>query len=394
MDMLSDYLEFTHRSESPDAYHKWTCLSMISGIIGKKCWLNFNYFSIYPNMYLVLVSLPGVGKKSTSMRIGKKMVTDSGSEICITQDALTPQALMIEMEDAFRTIETPNKKLYSSSSLTLFSSELVTLLGAGAGMVEFLTDIYDSDKSFEYKTKNAGKLTIDNPCLNVIGCATTETFSNKILQDAVAGGFISRAVVVYANDAKVISPFEMPSKSALTARARVVSRYAQIGELYGEILFSTAAKDHFETWYTKTFSEMAKNKTGMEFDSRLHVHVARTAMLLALSDISTIIELKHLEYAIEMLNEVAHYMKLVRMSAGASKYSESQLKILSAINTFGSVAEEDILTLFMGDTTIEEFGEQMELMMRVGYIKLEVDNHKRYFVITPKGIELFESYGG
>ena len=177
--MINNYLKFTEFSESPQAYHKWTYLSMVSGIVGKKCWINFNYFTVYPNLYIILVSLPGEGKKSTALRIGHKMVQDSDAEVIVTMDSLTPQALMIELEESYRIFTTPNNKTFGSSSMTLFSSELVTLLGGGAGMVEFLTDIYDSAKSWEYKTKNKGKLTIKSPCLNVISCVTTEVFSSS-----------------------------------------------------------------------------------------------------------------------------------------------------------------------------------------------------------------------
>jgi len=394
MKIFDDYLKYTEFSESPQAYHKWTCLSMISGIVGKKCWVKFNYFTVYPNLYLILVSLPGVGKKSTALRIGEAMVKESTADIAIQRDSLTPQALMIELDESYRMFETPSKKMFGSSSMTVFASELVTLLSGGPGMVEFLTDIYDSGKSFEYKTKGAGKLEIKSPCLNVMGCVTTDIFSNKILQDAVSGGFISRSIVVYANDPKVISPFKMPPQDALDARQKVIDRFSDMKDLYGEVVFTNEARDYFETWYMDEFTPNAAVKNNLEFNSRKHVHVAKCAMLLALSDLTTIISLTHLQSAIDMLNEVEHYMKLIHMSAGAAAHSETLLKILSTINTYGEVDEVDILTLFLGDTSLEEFQEQIELMIRVKYITIVADDDRRFFKITPKGTELFLNYGG
>jgi len=392
MKIFDDYLEYTIHSESPEAFHKWTCLSMISGIVGKKCWIKFNYFTVYPNLYLILVSLPGVGKKSTALRIGEAMVKESEADIVIQYDSLTPQALMIELDESYRMIETPSKKMFGSSSMTVFASELVTLLGGGPGMVEFLTDIYDSGKSFEYKTKGAGKLEIKSPCLNVMGCVTTDIFANKILQDAVAGGFISRSIVVYANKRKAISPFEMPPPEAIKARQRVIDRLSAVKDLFGEVVFTNEAKDVVETWYDKEFNPKDDVQKNLEFNSRKHAHVAKTAMLLALSDLTTIIDVKHLDEAIDLMDEVEHYMKLVHMSAGAAEHSETLLKILSTINTYGKVDEVDILTLFLGDTSLEKFTEQIELMIRVQYITLVMEGNKRFFKITPKGSELFMNY--
>jgi predicted transcriptional regulator len=96
-----------------------------------------------------------------------------------------------------------------------------------------------------------------------------------------------------------------------------------------------------------------------------------------------------------MLDEVEHYMRLVYMSAGAAQHTEISLKILSSINAYGEVDEVDILTLFLGDTSLEEFQERIELMIRVNYITIGVtDDNKRVFQITPKGQELFMNYGG
>ena len=61
--ILKEYLNYTSQSESPESYHIWVFLSMVAAIIGKKTWIKFNYFNTYPNMYVILVSLPGVGKK-------------------------------------------------------------------------------------------------------------------------------------------------------------------------------------------------------------------------------------------------------------------------------------------------------------------------------------------
>jgi hypothetical protein len=304
---------------------------------------------------------------------------------------------MIELEESYRLIETPNKKMFGSSSLTVFSSELVTLLNGGVGMIEFLTDIYDSGSSFDYKTKGSGKLEIKSPCLNVMGCVTTDIFSKKILQDAVSGGFISRSIVVFGNKKAKISPFKFPPLDAVEARQRVIDRLSKVKDLYGEVVFTNEAKEFFEEWYMNYDGDGSATKVSnaIEFNSRKDANVAKTAMLLALSDLTTIIAVQHVKTAISMLDEVEHYMRLVYMSAGAAQHTEISLKILSSINAYGEVDEVDILTLFLGDTSLEEFQERIELMIRVNYITIGVtDDNKRVFQITPKGQELFMNYGG
>jgi len=394
MNIIEEYLKYTCFSESPQAYHKWGCLSTIAGIIGKKCWIEFNYFTTYPNIYIILVSLPGVGRKSTTIAISEAMVRESEALINIKRDSLTPQALMIDMAEAYVSYEAPDGTKYGSSPLTIYSNELLSLLNSGMGMVEFLTDIYDSKDSWEYKTKNKGSLIVDSPCLNVIGCMTTDVFASKILREAVAGGFMSRSVIVYANDMKPISPFQKPTGDALAARQRVIDRFSEIKNIYGEVLFTVEAKDIYEDWYLTEFAPNSLIKKNMEFKSRKHIHVAKAAMLIAIGDLTTTIQLKHLTQAFELLDEVEHYMRLVHMASGGSKYSESQLKLLASINTFGEVTEKELLSVYMGDMTLEEFKEQIELMLRVEFVTVGINKDEETCLrITPKGTEIFLNYG-
>lgn len=390
--ILEDYLEYTKHSESPESYHVWTYLSMVSAIVGKRCWMEFNYFNVFPNMYIVLVSLPGVGKKSTAIRIGEKCLTDADVNVTITRDAITPQALIIELEEALSIFDTPGGKKYASSSLTVFSSELVTLIGGNVSMIEFLTDIYDSGKIWEYKTKGSGKFTITNPCLNVISCVTTDIFCNRIVKDAVSGGFISRSLMIYDPHIKVISPFAMPSSKELAARERVVERFQSIADIYGEVTFTKEAKDYFEEWYHTEFSKLKKTTQHIEFNSRKHIHVAKAAMLLAISELTLKIDVPILVAAIELLKRVEHNMRFIYLSAGASKFSEIYLKILSALNAVDNITEDEILTVFMKDLTLDEFTEQIEMLVRVGFITVGIDGSRKVLRITPKGKEIFADY--
>ena len=390
--ILEDYLTYTKHSESPESYHIWTYLSMVAGIVGKRCWLEFNYFNVFPNMYIVLVSLPGVGKKSTAIRIGEKCVLDSEAPVAITRDAITPQALIMELEAAFTIFDTPAGKKYGSSSLTVFSSELVTLIGGNVAMIEFLTDIYDSGKKWEYKTKGSGKFTINNPCLNVISCVTTDIFCNRIVKDAVSGGFISRSLMIYDPHIKVISPFAMPTAEELEARERVVNRFTELKDIYGQVYFTPEAKDYYEQWYHEEFSKLKKATQHIEFNSRKHIHVAKAAMLMAISELQLEIDVYTLKAAIELLRRVEHNMKFIYLSAGASKFSEVYLKILSALNTMDSITESEILAVFMKDLTLEEFTDQIEMLVRVGFITVGINGNDKVLRITNKGREIFADY--
>ncbi len=393
--ILQEYLNYTSNSEAPESYHIWVFLSMVAGVLGKKTWIKCNYFTVFPNMYVILISLPGVGKKSTAMRIGRQVVEEADVRMKLTYDAITPQALIGELEDSFYLFEQENGKPYGSSPVTAIASELITLLSGGATMVEFLTDIYDSDKMWKYKTKGCGENIIINPCLNIISGVTTVSFCNRIIKDAVAGGFISRSIIIYDNDMRVESPFSLPTAAQMTSRDRVIDRFKDIANLCGETTFDYEAKTYFESWYVEEMTSMAHKTAYLEFHSRKAVHVLKCAMLIAASEVTNIITLEYLKMAIELLRRVEHNMKFVYMSAGANKHGDIFIRILSALQYVDEIDYKDLLALFMRDISQEEFDEQLATLDAVNYITDTLHPGKgsyRIIAITDKGKAMFEKY--
>lgn len=391
--ILQDYLDFTNNSEAPESYHIWVFLSMVAAALGKKTWIKCNYFTVFPNLYVILISLPGVGKKSTAMRMGRQIIEDAEIPVNITFDAITPQALIGEMEQAACIFERPDGKKYMSSPLTAIASELVTLLNGGATMVEFLTDIYDSDKQWKYKTKGSGENIISNPCLNIISGVTTVSFCSRIIKDAVAGGFISRSIIIYDNDIRVESPFSMPTAKQMTARSRVVRRFEEIAQICGETTFDPKARNFFEKWYIEEMSSIQHRTSYLEFHSRKHVHVLKCAMLLAASELSSVITVDYLEAAIELMRRVEHNMKFVYMSAGANQHGDIFIKILSCLNEMEEVDYKDLLAVFMRDISQDEFEEQLRTLSTIQYIEdltTTGKNRSRVIKITDKGREIFQ----
>jgi len=394
--MINNYLDYTSNSASPESYNSWVFLSMVSSIIGKKSFIRCNYFNVYPNLYVILASQPGVGKKSTAMRVGRNIVNDAKLEVKYSNDSQTPQALMLEMEKAFKVIQTPTGAMYGSSPLTVLASELVSLLFSGPVMVDFLTDIYDSDRKFEYKTKNMGTVTIKNPCLNILAGVTTDSLNARVIRDATAGGFMSRSIVIYDNNTRPSSAFDMPSAAQLTARQKVVDRFAQIGDVYGEMAFTKDAIKLYQLYEQREDLALQSNQMNIEFRSRKPIHVLKVAMLLAASNLTTQINEEHLTHAMTMLERVEDNMKFIHMSSGSHKNAEIHSRIILALGKVTSIDYADILSHFMSSTDEETFEKSVSTLVNVGWIKLNINTStnpaKQTMVLTSKGKEMFHKY--
>jgi len=395
---LQSYLHYTESSASPESYHIWVYLSMISSILGKKAWIRCNYFTVYPNMYVILVSQPGVGKKSTAMRIGRNAVRQAelANPPYTSNDSQTAQALMLEMESAFDTIQTPTGKLYGSSPLTVIASELVSLLMSGQDMVDFLTDIYDADTKFEYKTKGAGKCIINNPCLTILSGVTTENLNSRIIKDAASGGLMSRSVIVYDNNIRPSSAFDLPSEAQLDSLQQVIHRFEQVGNVFGEFTFSPEAKKLYQQFELVEDEAMRTLTTNAEFRSRKPIHVLKCALLIAASELTTKIEEMHMAAAIQFLDQIEHNMKFIHMSSGGHKNAEIHSKVILALGSVEKLPVTTLVETFMGSTDSETIEKAVAMLVQVGWIKMITDASSKppvqYLQLTDKGKQMFERY--
>src|SRR5215207_10197519 len=60
---IDSFIEYTSDHQSPLIFRKWAAISAVAGALEQRVWVNpFGPKPVYPNMYIVLVGPPGVGK--------------------------------------------------------------------------------------------------------------------------------------------------------------------------------------------------------------------------------------------------------------------------------------------------------------------------------------------
>ena len=145
MSFLRNYSIMTSGNESPVVYHNWAALSTLSSLISRRVWVDMGIFTVYPNMYVLFVGMPGI-KKSTAMDISLRML-QSLHDIPISPPSVTKEALtqmMAEEDSPCQKAFKVGEDLHHYTHLSLYCNEFATLLDAGGnapGMIGFLTDL-------------------------------------------------------------------------------------------------------------------------------------------------------------------------------------------------------------------------------------------------------------
>lgn len=364
-DLTRAYGEYTKDSESPPALHYWTCLSMIAGAAQRKVGMESAYFPVHTNMYVVLTSPPGVGKKTTAMRVGKNFLKQVEPQVNFSTEAGSFEGLV----DVFKAVAKQNVK---HQSLTAVISELGSLLATNiAGMIDFLTDIYDGNPDWNRQTKSHGKESIPRPWLNLIAGTTPSWMGDNLPNTAVEGGLVARSIFVYTDERILSSPFPEKTPRQVELEKAIVNDLSVIASLEGTFTFSPDARAWYEKWYLdeSRFPKIMDYRTASYFD-RKHIHLLKVGMALSLSyKDDLVLEKEDLERALVLLDATEPGMRIAFSAVGRNPHSVDTQRILTQIKMKGGpMPYGEILALNYHNMNKEKIDEALMVLRAIGKV--------------------------
>lgn len=278
-------MEFTRETESPDAYHFWVGVSIISAATRRQVVLDMNQFRVYPNLYVILVG-PSGARKSIATSIGMKLVDELGLKKFA--DKITGAALLKDLsESTMKFVEGPEITL--CSPIVIYSSELGVFLGTDAystGVIADLTDLYDCPGKWEKKTIVRESEIIVAPYVNFLAATTPQTLKDVLPVEAVGQGFTSRIIFVWAGGRRKRVPIPPWGSEYEMIKTNLMRDLESISKLRGQFVFS---KDGL-AFYHKFYMEHPEPEEEFEderlrgYASRRDTHMLKLAMILSLAD--------------------------------------------------------------------------------------------------------------
>lgn len=285
MSYLSSYLTYASDNEASPKFHKWCGLVSLSAFVGRRVWIPSGEQHIYPNLYVGLVGSPASGK-SMSLGLAERVVS-SGANVPVSSGAVTVQALMQDLGKKENQREFMlGGELVTTTPHVIFSGELVSLLGPEPQhMINFLTDLYDTDREWVNKTKNQGTDRISRPCLTLLGCITPTTLENMVKGKMVNAGFTRRMIPVVGRTFGKPFPFLEFDPKHKTAKGECIVHGKKLEVLAGPMEWAPAAKDWYVSWYRTNYARKHAelNSVFQSYLSAKHVILQKVALLLALS---------------------------------------------------------------------------------------------------------------
>jgi Fe-S cluster biosynthesis and repair protein YggX len=387
---LHNYLQFTKDQESPEIFHLWSGLGVLSTVIGRNIYLRRSYnirVRTYPNLYIVLVAPPGRCKKGGALKFAKDMINEVGSRVY--SGAITKRALTQDLSNQIVLI---NKAPQGESKLTIMSDELEVFLGKQAimdGLFALLCDLYDCPDKWEYRTSTQGCDYLYNTLLIVVG-GTIPGWFNMLPPEVMSSGFLSRICIIAQtstprrNSGVNINNKDVEKKVRLEEELKAF--LIRLKEVKHEIFLSPSAAQFYDDWYNNR--DEPQDERFASFYEREHDHVIKVAILLSASygDFfsSDVVGKERIGEAIMMLEKVKDCMHLAYIGIGEGVAAKGYGRVLEQLKEAGGKMDHSELLrknyYYVGDK--EGFKKLMDLVIETERVKMGfTKTGRRYYTL-------------
>lgn len=337
-DFITDYIAYQSDTEPPVFFHRWACISMLGAYLGRDMGLELGSFEIFPNMYAMLIGVPGT-RKSTAIKLSKMLLKRTGYAK-FSADKSSKEKFILDLSEAGLGADSGDlldSQLFGGDSDDGRSSEVYIACDEfnnfiGNGNIEFVSllgEFWDYSGTYTNRIKNGKSVSIVNPTVSILGGNTATGFSLAFPTSTIGQGFFSRLLLIYSEpSARKITFPEKPSEEHTQ---RMVDKLLAIKSVCSgnSATISDSAKHLLDKIY----------KAGSPIDdvrfehyaNRRFTHLLKIAIVCAASRCSTEIDVTDVVYANTLLHHTEQLMPKALGEFGQSKYSEVNHKIISLL---------------------------------------------------------------
>lgn len=365
-------MQYTAESESPESYHTWTGLSVLASAVRRNVWLDQGIYKLYPNLYVILTGPAGEVSKSTTIRLGRKILRGV-PQVKMGQDSVT-------MEELVRQLEAAGKDS-TFSALTLHSTELSDLIdSSGIKMVSFLTSIYDGDDKWDRGTKGSTSEFINKPLLNLLAGTTPDWIADGLPVQAIGHGFVSRTIFVYEDKPRFLNPFPSnPDKELVRA---IINDLNHIALLKGQFVWEGETENDWgpaKTLYDKMYRDIATTRPPdyrlKTYYSRKKNHLLKVAMLLSVAENdSLVLRPVDLETAWDILKTTESRMAKAFSAVGKYEHASDLERILFEIQESGGMTQQAIHEANYAAGDMDSLDKILKMLVSMGRIQRQKDD--------------------
>jgi hypothetical protein len=276
MSWIEDFISYTSAGTSPRIFTKWAAIAAVAGALERRVWVRTKKSNLYPNLYIILVGPPGVGKTELTKDVFKLWSGLDGHFIAASN--VTAAGIIDELREAKRVnLKTGDEY----NSLKICSNELSVLLPTyDTTMMGKLTDIYDGHPYSEKRRGGEGKNTfsIAHPQIMLLAATTPGQMTSTIPEGAWDQGFMSRTLLVFSSEIRRQSLFADDAQDG-EQWDKLMEGFKHLGEIEGKFIFTAEAAARIDEWQLGGGSPAPTHPKLYHYLTRRTAHVLKLMMV-------------------------------------------------------------------------------------------------------------------
>ena len=343
-DLITSYLQYTKDTEPPAIFHRWSMLTCVAAYLSRDIHINHGHFTIYPNLYTLLIGSAG-SRKSSAINIAKGLLKQSGFDN-FSPTKTTKEKFFIDMAEhsangAGAAEDFLEQTLFGDRSDDTSSvSEMFIVAGEfntffGNNILDFVTDLgelWDYNGRFESKVKNSKSVQIMNPTINILGGNTPTGFSAAFPIEILGQGFFSRTLMIYGERTREKITWPEPPDAEHTAQLLETLRAIKAQAIQsGRVTISAEAKELLNTIYM-SWNDLDDARFE-SYSNRRFTHLLKLCMITTAIRLGSVISSEDVIYANTVLSYAEHFMPKALGEFGKARHADVAHKILQVLES-------------------------------------------------------------
>lgn len=260
----------------------------MAGALQRRVWIETAQSILFPNLYVLLVSPPGVGKSQAISRAGD--MWSAVNSLHVAPDSVTRASLIDCLQNSTTRITSPDKtSLVTFHALTVPASEFGVLVPShDLEFLNTLNHIFDCPTKYRENRRGRGRkkddeqVSIEHPMLNILGGTQPAYLSSLLPEEAWGMGFTSRLIMVYSAQSIPIELFTIRASNDHLYRG-LLADLTLITTLFGKIQWDVEARSLIEQWAAKGLPPVPTHSRLQNYNSRRLLHILKLCMIASVS---------------------------------------------------------------------------------------------------------------
>lgn len=318
----------TRELEPPERFFWWSGVAAISAILRKNVWINRFSYTLYPNVYVLLVSAKSGLRKGLPVDYAKSIV-DKLECTRVIAGRNSVQGVVKELSEQ-RTLE--NGRILTDAQAFLCAPELGSFMVRDQDALTILTDLYNTHehaKSWKNTLKNSPVEALKSPCITLLGASNVPLFDDLVKGKDMEGGFIARTFVIYEKERRSINSL-MFRPEFLVPKEELSDCLKRLLTVTGEFKIPEVVKHQYNDWYKYLAGNSYDDRTGTL--ERLGDQVLKLSMIISMAKSNElVIDEESMAEAIAKCEEFFTGTKLVSMGQGTSEIAPAVTRVLRCL---------------------------------------------------------------